>query len=297
MYFQQQSSPLPRNSQKAPYSGFFVWRMRCVILCITMAGFQKRYNPNRSPDWNYGGGKWRLSRSKLELFNECPRCFYLDNKLGTARPRGPAFTLNIAVDQLFKKEFDSHREKGTPHPIMEEHNLPCIPFKHEDIDVWRENFEGIEYHDPETEFTISGAVDDVWVDTDDVLYVVDYKSTSKEGTIETLADSAWEDQYKRQVGVYQWLLRKNGFDVSDTAYFVYANADATKDSFGDTLHFKTTLVPCEGESEWIEGALQKAKECLSSDEIPASGSMCDYCPYREASGKKLMALFKQNYGS
>ena len=93
-----------------------------------MSDFKKRYNPNRSAEWNYGGGKWRLSRSKIELFNECPRCFYLDNKLGTARPRGPAFTINIAVDTLLKKEFDLHRADGSAHSLMKHYGVDAVPF-------------------------------------------------------------------------------------------------------------------------------------------------------------------------
>ena len=67
------------------------------------------YKPNRKPDWNYGGPKWRLSRSKIALFMECPRCFYIDNVLGVARPPGFPFNLNSAVDALLKKEFDALR--------------------------------------------------------------------------------------------------------------------------------------------------------------------------------------------
>ena len=70
-----------------------------------MAEYVKRYNPNRSADWNYGGLKWRLSRSKIDFFIECPRCFYVDNKLGTKRPGFPSFNLNIAVDELFSNPF------------------------------------------------------------------------------------------------------------------------------------------------------------------------------------------------
>ena len=61
------------------------------------------YKPNRKPDWNYGGPRWRLSRSKIALFLECARCFYIDNKLGVARPPGFPFNLNSAVDFLLKK--------------------------------------------------------------------------------------------------------------------------------------------------------------------------------------------------
>jgi hypothetical protein len=255
-----------------------------------MAAFEKKYNPNRSADWNYGGPKWRLSRSKIDLFLECPRCFYLDNKLGTARPRGPAFTLNVAVDALFKKEFDAYRKKGKPHPLMARYAVAAVPFAHADLDAWRDNFTGIaHYHEP-TGLTVSGAVDDIWQDANGNLIVVDYKATSKEGTITTLADSAWEDQYRRQIGVYQWLLTQNGFPVSSTGYFVYANGKSDAAAFNDTLSFETTLVPCDGNTEWIVPTLHDIKECLDRDTFPASGAKCEFCPYREASGKKLLAL-------
>lgn len=258
-----------------------------------MSEFRKAYNPNRSADWNYGGPKWRLSRSKIELFVECPRCFYLDNKLGTARPRGPAFTLNLAVDTLLKKEFDAHRAAQTPHPLMEQYKIDAVPFAHKHINTWRENFEGVEYvHEP-TGFTISGAVDDIWVNPAGELIVVDYKATSKAGTITTLADSSWNEQYQRQMGVYQWLLEKNGFSVSPTGYFVYANADGDKEAFDGQLEFEVTVVPCVGETAWIEDILPKIKETLDAGVIPPTGSNCEYCPYREHAGKKLLALHKQ----
>ena len=82
------------------------------------------YNPHRGKDWNYGGSKWRLSRSKIDLFLECPRCFYFDNKLGTKRPPGYPFNLNTAVDTLLKQEFDAHRAKGTKHPLQKTYKLP-----------------------------------------------------------------------------------------------------------------------------------------------------------------------------
>lgn len=259
-----------------------------------MATFKKSYNPDRSADWNYGGPKWRLSRSKIDLFIECPRCFYLDNKLGTARPRGPAFTLNVAVDALLKKEFDIHRAKGDAHPLMKKYGIDATPFKHKDLDTWRENFEGVEYKHPETGLTVSGAVDDVWQGGDGKLIVVDYKATSKAGTIETLADSSWEDQYRRQIGVYQWLLRKNGFDVSDTGYFVYANASADKEAFDAQLEFEVTLVPCEGETGWLEKALRDIKATLESDALPPKGTACEFCVYREAAGRKLQAMIRKS---
>lgn len=252
--------------------------------------YVSKYNPNRSADWNYGGAKWRLSRSKIDFFMECPRCFYLDNKLGTKRPGFPSFNLNIAVDELFKKEFDVHRKAQTPHPIMSKYGIDAVPFAHKHIDTWREAFAGIEYKDAETGLVISGAIDDVWVTPENKLIVVDYKSTSKDGSITELSDSPWDQQYKRQLGVYKWLLEKNGFEVEETGYLVYANASKEELGFDDKLVFETTLVPVIIETEWIEETLDAIKECLESETFPASGIACEFCPYREACGKKLQAI-------
>ena len=77
-----------------------------------------------------------LSRSKLDMFVECPRCSYLDLRLGVSRVQGPAFTLNNAVDALFKREFDVYRARSTPHPMMEAHDIDAVPFKHEQLEEW-----------------------------------------------------------------------------------------------------------------------------------------------------------------
>ncbi len=250
------------------------------------------YKPDRRSDWNYGGRNWKLSRSKIDLFLECPRCFYIDNKLGTKRPPGYPFNLNSAVDALFKKEFDIHRSNGSKHPIMEQYGIDAKPFAHEKIGTWRENFEGIQVRHKQTNMTISGAVDDVWINPEGELIVVDYKSTSKDSKIESL-DEDWHIGYKRQMEVYQWLLRQNNFKVSDTGYFVYANASTQEKAFDGKLIFDVTLIPYSGDDNWVEPTLLEIKECLEDPRIPKAGEDCDYCAYREYAGKKILQNKKE----
>lgn len=239
------------------------------------------YKPHRNPNWNYGGDRFRLSRSKIDLFCECPRCFYIDNKLGTARPPGYPFALNSAVDHLLKKEFDIHRANKSAHPLMEQYGVDAIPYEHEDMDEWRENFKGVQVVHKSTGFTVSGAVDDVWVNSKGELIVVDYKSTSKDEKIEEL-NKEWQRGYKRQMEIYQWLLRQKEFEVSNTGYFVYANASKNEKAFDGQLVFDVTLIPYEGDDSWVEQALLDAKKCLDGKKIPAIGKDCDYCTYRKA---------------
>ena len=85
------------------------------------------YNPNRMESWNYGGKNWKLSRSKIDLFSSCPRCFYIDNKLGVKRVPGFPFSINSAVDYLLKQEFDSYRVKNEQHPLQKEYGIDARP--------------------------------------------------------------------------------------------------------------------------------------------------------------------------
>ncbi|OGM97923.1 MAG: hypothetical protein A2817_01790 [Candidatus Yanofskybacteria bacterium RIFCSPHIGHO2_01_FULL_39_8b] len=227
---------------------------------------------------------FKISRSKIDLFLACPRCFYLDRRLGVGRPPGFPFSLNSAVDALLKKEFDFHRANKTVHPLMTQYGVDAVPFQHEKMDEWRDSLRrGVQYHNKATNLMITGGIDDAWVNPKGELIVVDYKATSKAS--EVTLDAKWQDGYKRQMEVYQWLLRKNGFTVSDTGYFVYCNGDADKEAFDGRLEFSIKLIPYTGDDSWVEKAVTDAHKCLSGDVIPAGMSDCDYCQYVEAISK------------
>ncbi|KKU91799.1 MAG: hypothetical protein UY23_C0001G0405 [Candidatus Jorgensenbacteria bacterium GW2011_GWA1_48_11] len=225
---------------------------------------------------------FKLSRSKLELFTECPRCFYLDRRLGVGRPQGPGFTLNAAVDHLLKKEFDVHRAAGSAHPLMEAYGIDAVPFQHEMLAEWRENFKGVQYLDRDNNLIITGAIDDVWINPKKELMVVDYKATSIQGEI-TL-ETEYRQSYKRQMEIYQWLLRRNGFKVSDTGYFVYANGRKDKEAFDANLEFRVQIIPYKGDDKWVPVTILAAKKCLLGD-LPPPGARCEYCFYRSAAEK------------
>jgi hypothetical protein len=226
---------------------------------------------------------FRLSRSKIEFFLECPRCFYLDRRRGIARPDGPPFTLNVAVDHLLKKEFDAHRIDGRAHPLMTTYGVEAVPFKHPLMDEWRDALRGVAHLHQSSNFLVFGAVDDIWQARDGKLHVVDYKATST--VREITLDDEWKGSYKRQVEVYQWLLRRNDFPVSDIAYFVYVNAEKDREAFDRRLEFTVKVLPYEGKDDWIEEALLAARECLEGDDAPPSTEGCKWCLYRRAAGQ------------
>lgn len=224
---------------------------------------------------------FKVSRSKIDLFLNCPMCFYLDCRLGVGRPPGFPFALNSAVDALLKKEFDIHRAKKRAHPLMNAYGLrDVIPYSHEDLDIWRSNFKGIRYiHEP-SNLLVTGAIDDVWVDSSGQLYIVDYKSTSKEEKVSL--DKEWQIGYKRQMEVYQWLFRKNDFEVSETGYFVYCNGKTDREAFDAKLEFDIDLIAYNGNDKWVDDTLMDIRKCLTDDKLPAPAIACDYCSYRKS---------------
>jgi hypothetical protein len=241
------------------------------------------YNPQRTRNLYSPGSPepFKLSRSKIDLFLECPRCFYYDRRLGVGRPPGFPFNLNSAVDALLKTEFDGYRERGERHPLIEKYGLDARPAAHADLDRWRHNFTGIQYlHEP-TNLLVFGAIDDLWQNSAGEYIVVDYKATAKAEKIIAL-DKKWQDGYKRQMEVYQWLLRRNGYPVSDTGYFVYCTGRADREAFNGRLEFDVTLIAYTGKDSWVEPALANIHDCLSGDEISPAHSDCDYCRYVQA---------------
>ncbi|HEY4519488.1 MAG TPA: PD-(D/E)XK nuclease family protein [Candidatus Paceibacterota bacterium] len=248
-------------------------------------GYQKRtrglFDPNSKEPF-------RISRSKIDLFIDCPRCFYLDQRLGVKRTDFPAFTLNNAVDELLKREFDIHRAKGEPHPLMRQYKIDATPLNDLRMEEWRDALRrGVQYHHAKTNLIVRGGVDDIWVTQGGEFIVVDYKATSKKD--EVSLDGYWQQAYKRQVEVYQWILRGMGERVSNVAYFVYVNGNSDAASFDGKLEFSVTVLPHKGDTSWIEPTIIEIAQVLRGDAVPEPKETCEYCGYREAAGRELQA--------
>jgi hypothetical protein len=83
------------------------------------------------------------------------------------------------------------------------------------------------------------------------------------------------------------VVRKNGFKVSNTAYFYSCNGDSNKADFTGSLQFKISLLPYKGDDSWVENTLYEIKECLVKNELPNPTKDCDYCGYFAAATKHI----------
>lgn len=86
--------------------------------------------------------------------------------------------------------------------------------------------------------------------------------------------------YKRQMEIYQWLVRQKGLKVSDTDYFVYCNGQDAE-TFDARIEFAVKLLPYTGSDHWIEQQLFALKQCLAGDATPDAPQDCEFCGYVE----------------
>ena len=219
---------------------------------------------------------FKISRSQIEAFCECPRCFWLNHKKGIRRPSSPPFLINTLVDKMLKVEFDACRAEGKPHPIMIDNGIDAVPMAHDQLDDWRNNFKGVQHLHTPTNLLITGAIDDLWRKPNDEAIIVDYKATAKKDGVSLDAD--WQICYKRQMEVYQWLVRMQGIRVCDTGYFVYCNGQDAS-GFNEQIKFDVTLIPYTGNSAWVDGTLLDLRACLDSPDMPEAPEDCEFCGY------------------
>ena len=240
---------------------------------------------------------FKVSRSKFSDFLNCKRCFYLDRVRGLSQPKLPGWSLNVAVDENKKKEFDYYREKKQPHPIMIKNKLNFVPFFHDDLDKWRNSLSGgISYYDKKTNLIIQGGVDDIWYNTiTKEIIVVDYKAQSQNGKITSFEylNSPFHIGYKQQMDIYVFILKKMGFLVSDKTYFYVCNANKNLEQFDSKLNFDTYLIEYKSNINWIEDKILEMKNTLDND-TPDINESCENCAYINQANllaKKPMSLF------
>ncbi len=211
----------------------------------------------------------KLSPSSLNLFLECPRCFWLGKGKGIRRPPPYPYALNNAVDFLLKKEFDVYRAKGEPHPLLVDNNIKAKLFPNQELlNQWRNNFAGIRYYDKELGATIFGAVDDILEFPGNKLAPLDYKSTGS-------AVARVYDRFQIQMDIYTFLLEKNGFLTSKKGYLAFYVVNKN-DGFRDRLPFRKELHEIDTDSSYVSELFKDAVELIRKDSPPSHASDCKF---------------------
>ena len=224
-----------------------------------------------------------ISRTRIQNFLDCERCFYIQNVKGVKDLRGLPFRLNSATDTLLKKTFDVAREKQVPHKYFKKEKINLVPFKHEKMDEWRENFKGIKYEYKKSNLMVQGAVDDILINLDTkALSPIEFKSTqTKDGEQTKYLGKPHHKFWKNQLEVYGYLLEKNGFKVSKDAFIVFCNADISLEDWKESLNFDVYVINYKMNYSWVEPTLDKIKKLLLDKKVPdfSDPDNCDMCRF------------------
>ena len=210
---------------------------------------------------------FKLSPSSLNLFIDCPRCFYLQLNKIKSRPRGIFPSLPSGMDRVLKHHFDHFRTKNELPPELSELKDGSKLFIDDDLmRQWRNNFKGLQWTDKNGNL-LRGAIDDMLI-RNSKLIVLDYKTRGyplKEYT---------HKHYQNQLNLYSFLLQKNGYKTEDYAYLLFYHPTSVKES-GDVV-FQSDLIKMKTNTRDAEKLFKNALECLEGEE-PAPSENCEYC--------------------
>ena len=235
---------------------------------------------------------YELSRGKIENFMKCRACFWLDRVKGVHFPSIPGFNLNSNTDILLKRDMNKFRGREA-HPVFAKNGLPhLIPFAHGDLEKWTSSLhfglspQHLNTVHEITNICVGGGLDDVLLNTETKeLHIVDFKSTANLSKQPKPVDlhGKWKLSYKRQMDIYQWIMRRKGFSVSDIGYFLYVdgqhlNVDGMIDLENPSkayMSFNTSLLEYQGSEHWIEKTLRDIKGVLTSSFSPSHSEDCE----------------------
>lgn len=198
---------------------------------------------------------------------ECPRCFWLSIVKKDKRPSGIFPSLPSGMDKVLKEHFDRFMVRGELPP-----ELKIEGYKLFDdaslLKAWRNNLKGISIEYEGTAF--HGAVDNILVHNGK-LVVLDYKTRGyplKEDTAE---------HYRLQMNLYNFLLRKNGYETEDYSYLLFYYPSSVLIN-GDVV-FEKELVKMDVDVVAAEEILLKAIKVINNG-MPDSAEDCKWCEWR-----------------
>jgi hypothetical protein len=216
---------------------------------------------------------YKLSPSSLSLMEECPRCFWLHHNKNKKRPDTVFPSLPSGMDNILKVHFDKFRDKNQLPPELKE-NAECKGCKlfedKELMKVWRNNFKGISWTDKEGNI-LHGAVDNLLLSKNKKIIVLDYKTRGyplKEDT---------HEHYQNQLNIYNYLLRKNGYETEDYSFLLFYIPKEVKET-GEVI-FDTHLIKMKVDVNEAERLWKKALKLLNSPCPKDSGKEeeCEWC--------------------
>lgn len=201
-----------------------------------------------------------LSPSKLNLFVDCPRCFWLHVKKNIKRPEGPMAGVLTKMDSIVKHYFEKYRDKGELPPIIKGKVKGRLA-------------KGM----PKTlyytfgDFVVRGLPDDYLELDDNVIVPLDHKTSRGKSAEET------HKAHVLQMDVYSFLLKVNNYKTTNKAYLAYYYPDDC--DIHDGLDICCTVTEIKTNPDNAKKIIDDAIKVLNG-KMPNPSSECGFCKWR-----------------
>ena len=211
---------------------------------------------------------YQLSPTTLQLFVNCPRCFWLQFRRQVHRPRGIFPSLPGGMDSVIKVYYDRYRSQNEMPPELEGRVRGRLVADQALMDQWRNWRTGLRYVDEQRQATLFGALDDC-LQNGELFVPLDYKTRG-------YAPKPGESQryYGLQLNCYAWLLAANGFPAANYGYLVYYYPHSVFANGSVKFGVEPVEIPVSAEDG--RRVFERAVDCLAGDE-PAAHTKCEYC--------------------
>jgi hypothetical protein len=201
-----------------------------------------------------------LSPSKLNLLEECPRCFWLATVKKISRPLGPVPSIPIKMDSIIKHYFNKYRELGELPPIVVGKVTGRLA----------EDMPKTLKHNVRNGIWLIGKPDDFLELEDGSIVPFDHKTASK--------PPEWvHSAYQLQLDVYSYLLQVNGYKTVNKAFVAFYCPDYC--DLHEGMIINCTVIEVETDHVRVEKLVEKAYEVLNR-EMPEYGENCDFCRWK-----------------
>jgi CRISPR/Cas system-associated exonuclease Cas4 (RecB family) len=204
-----------------------------------------------------------LSPKRLNLLEECQRCFWLDVVKKIKRPSIPVASIVLKMDAVFKNYFDKYREKNELPLIIKDQVRGSLPLN---MPKTLSHYEG-------NGIMLIGKPDEYLVLEDGIVVPLDHKTTSK-------PPEKVHKAHLLQLSVYTYLLHKNGFKTTNKAYLAYYYLEDC--NLHNGLNIKCSVVEIKTDLKRVNIVINKAKKVLKGG-IPEKGKNCRFCLWKEFS--------------
>jgi len=211
----------------------------------------------------------KVSPSSLNLFMECPRCFWLYLNKEIKRPGPPVASITSGIDRVIKEYLNEFRSKNTLPPYLQD-KLKGKLMSNFPKRGW------LEYTDKELDARLGGFLDECIESEDKYYAVLDHKTRG------SIPDSVHQ-AYQLQMDVYTLLLEENGFPTRKNAYLAYYIPK--KIISGLDFQFDIFLKEIKTDPKRAREIFKEGISCLRSP-LPPRKDSCAFCKWLDTANVK-----------